>query len=87
MVDVQVEQQLIQLFAQNLNLAGAAPDTDLIATGMLDSLALVDLLVQLESEFKIKINLDDLEIDNFRSILNIAAFISRQHSSASYAVN
>jgi acyl carrier protein len=59
-------------------LAGVATETDLIATGLLDSLALVDLLVQLEQEFDVQINLDDLEIDNFRSVRNIAAFIHRQ---------
>lgn len=70
--------QLTQLFASNLNLAVASPKLDLIAAGLLDSLVFVELLVQLEREFDVQIDLDNLEVDNFRSIASIAAFIAAE---------
>jgi acyl carrier protein len=53
-----------------------APDTDVFESGLLDSLAFVDLLGALEHEFGVTIALDDLEVDNFRSIDRIAEFIA-----------
>jgi acyl carrier protein len=76
--ETHLSQQLTQLFATNLNLAVASPELDLIATGLLDSLTFVDLLVQLEHEFGVQIDLDNLKVDNFRSIASIAAFIATE---------
>lgn len=76
--ETHLSQQLTQLFATKLNLAVASPELDLIATGLLDSLTFVDLLVQLEHEFGVQIDLDNLEVDNFRSIASIAAFIATE---------
>ena len=76
--ETHLSQQLTKLFASKMNLAVASPELDLIAAGLLDSLAFVDLLVQLEHEFDVQIDLDHLEVDNFRSIASIAAFIARQ---------
>jgi acyl carrier protein len=76
--ETHLSQQLTQLFATNLNLAVASPELDLIATGLLDSLTFIDLLVQLEHEFGVQIDLDNLKVDNFRSIASIAAFIATE---------
>lgn len=53
-------------------------DIDLIETGMLDSLALVSFILELETAFGLSVSYDNLEIDNFRTIKSIAAFV-RQH--------
>ena len=55
-------------------------DTDLIKTGLLDSLALVSVLAELEHELGFELPLDELDIENFRSVDRIAAFFesSRQ---------
>lgn len=42
---------------------------------MLDSLGFVELVLHLERKFGITIALDHVEIDNFRSIATIAAFV------------
>ena len=76
--EIDLHQHLTNLFAQKLNLAVASIETDLLGSGLLDSLALVDLLVQLEHDFGLQISLDELEVDNFRSIASIAAFVARQ---------
>ena len=43
---------------------------------MLDSLAFVDLLFHLEQEFGVSTSVDDMEVDNFKSIACIANFLT-----------
>jgi acyl carrier protein len=73
-----VHQKLIELFAGKLNLEIPSVDTDLVGTGLLDSLALVELLAQLEETFGVSISADDLELEDFRSINSIAGFVARR---------
>ncbi len=72
-----LQQQVAGLFAEKLNLATPSVETDLIETGLLDSLALVELLAQLEETFGVSISPEDLELENFHSIASITQFVSR----------
>ncbi len=77
--------QIARLFEEKLNLEIPSADTDLFDTGALDSMAFVELLVQLEQQFGTMVSFDDLELDNFRSIKKIADFVGngdRTHKSA-----
>ncbi len=80
-----VRQKLIELFAKKLSLEVSSVDTDLVETGLLDSLSLVELLAQLEETFGVSISTDDLELENFRSIDSIAGFIVRRTAMAKAA--
>jgi acyl carrier protein len=73
-----IHQKLTELFARKLNLEVASVDTDLVETGLLDSLTLVELLARLEEKFGISISADDLELEDFRSIASIARFLARR---------
>lgn len=75
-----LHQQLTEFFVERLNLEVLTIDTDLVMTGVLDSLAFVELLAYLEEEFRVKISLDDIQIDNFRSIAKVAEFIAHRDS-------
>jgi acyl carrier protein len=55
-------------------------ESDLFESGLLDSLTFVDLLVHLEEEFSLKLKLDEIDLDSFRSISRIAEMI--RHSMA-----
>lgn len=74
-----------RIFQQKLNLDVPSTDTDLVETGMLDSLGFVDLLVYLEQEFGSEILTHDIEIDNFRSVASIATFVASQGSATATA--
>lgn len=50
--------------------------TDLIETGLVDSLSFVAFLAELEREFGLHVALEDLEIDRFRTVASIAAFVA-----------
>ncbi len=69
--------RILELFLEKLHLEIASIDTDLFETGLLDSLSFVELLLNLEQEFGIKISLEHLELENFRSVSRIAQFIER----------
>jgi acyl carrier protein len=73
-----VHQKLTELFAKKLSLEVSSVDTDLVETGLLDSLALVELLAQLDETFGVSISIDDLELENFRSIASIAGFVAQR---------
>jgi D-alanine--poly(phosphoribitol) ligase subunit 2 len=67
-----------RLIADRLHIDEPAPDLDLIDNGVLDSLALVELLFELEHTFGIELALEELDIENFRTPTRIAAFVARQ---------
>jgi acyl carrier protein len=69
-----VVERVLRLFGE-LSIDVASPTTDLIETGLLDSLALVELIAAIEQEFHVDLALDTLEIDAFRSVESIAAFV------------
>jgi acyl carrier protein len=73
-----IHRELTELFAKKLSLEVSSVDADLVETGLLDSLALIELLAQLEETFGVSVSTDDLELENFRSIANIAGFVARR---------
>jgi acyl carrier protein len=77
-----VEQQIAVIFRDLLKIAVPTPDTDLLATGMLDSVGFVNLILHLEERFGFHIAMETLEPDNLRSIASIAAFVSAQRQVA-----
>jgi len=73
---VPVSERVHRLFRESLNLDVASEQTDLFESGLLDSLALVELLFAIEGEFQIQVALDELDIDNFRTVERISAFVA-----------
>ena len=71
-----VGDRVAAILNDRLKIERIADDTDLFAAAILDSLGLVELLVGLEEEFAISIAADDLDLDRFRSIAAISAFVS-----------
>ena len=51
---------------------------DVFATGIVNSLAAIQLIAFLERSFKIKVGLDDLDQGNFASITAICNFLNRK---------
>jgi acyl carrier protein len=64
------------LFVEALNKEAPAVDADLIDGGLLDSLALVELIFAIEREFGVTIPLEELEIESFRSVASITDFVA-----------
>jgi acyl carrier protein len=84
--DLALYDELITIFLERLNVTVPSLDADLLASGVLDSLALVELLLQLEVRYGIQIALEKLDFDDFRSVASIAAFVFRErHSNTAQA--
>ena len=73
--DSRLRERIADVFSSALNIDVPSVDTDLFDSGALDSMAFVELLFHLEREFGIKTSVDDLEMENFRSIARIAEFV------------
>ncbi|HUR93849.1 MAG TPA: phosphopantetheine-binding protein [Gemmatimonadales bacterium] len=71
-----IVERLRALFADELNIVVPADDTDLQRTGLLDSLVLVEVLVHVEQLFGVTFDLEELEIETFRSVRSIAELIA-----------
>jgi len=67
-----------KLLSEKLFIEVDSPETDLLSTGLLDSLGLIQLLVHLEEKFGVRIALDEIEIEDLRSVASIAALVARQ---------
>jgi acyl carrier protein len=67
------------VFSQKLHIEVPSMETDLMETGILDSLTLVELLFHIEQELGLKISLETLDLDHFRSIARIAAYLASQN--------
>jgi acyl carrier protein len=76
--DEAIVDQLRDLFREALSIEVASPDTDLIDAGLLDSLALVELIFQIEQRFAIDLALEELEVDNFRTLTRLSTAIAEQ---------
>jgi acyl carrier protein len=72
-----VEQRIGKILLEGMSLDVPSLDTDLIGEGILDSMTFIDLLQRLEEEFGIRIQLDEMDLDHFRSIPQMAAFVAR----------
>ena len=68
--------ELIELFSEKLNIEVPSPDTDLIESGLLDSLRLVELLLQIEASLGFRIALDEIDLDDLRSVRRIARLLA-----------
>ena len=75
-----LERRIRALFLEALNISVDSDSTDLIETGLIDSLVLVELLLHLEESFDIDVVIAELEIDDFRTVKSIATFVARQRS-------
>lgn len=80
MQDVDAAYGISKFFREKLNLEVPSADTDLFETGVLDSMGFVELLIYIEREFGIRVALEEMEVDNFRSMERITEFVAGQVS-------
>jgi D-alanine--poly(phosphoribitol) ligase subunit 2 len=64
------------IFSDVLLRKGVTPSTDLLESGLLDSMSFVELLLNLEQRFGYTPNLAELDLEHFRSINKIAELVS-----------
>jgi D-alanine--poly(phosphoribitol) ligase subunit 2 len=80
-----VQAALAGLLEEQLGLAVPSPDTDLMAAGILDSLALVEMLVAVEERFGVTVDLTVFDIESARTLATMSHWIVAQQAGLSAA--
>jgi methoxymalonate biosynthesis acyl carrier protein len=70
------------LFVESLHIDAPPPDTDLFESGTIDSLQLVELLLQIERRFGVQIAVESIDLDNLRTLERIAGLVTGQQSTS-----
>lgn len=53
-------------------------EEDLLGNGIIDSLGMMQLVVFLEKQFKVKIGPEDMTVENFSTISSISEYLSHK---------
>jgi acyl carrier protein len=65
-----------ELIRDVLQVELSGPDADLVAEGLIDSLALVSLITEVELEFGVRLPVGEFDLGRFRSAERIAALVA-----------
>jgi acyl carrier protein len=76
-VDVtrELEQFILTELATDGGVTSLAPDDDLLALGLVDSLGMIQLVAHLEQKFGIQVSDDELVPSNFQTLGDLARFV------------
>jgi acyl carrier protein len=69
--------RIARIVSETLGVEVPSPRTDIIESGLIDSLSLVTLLVAIEQDLMIVIPLDAVAIDDIRSVERLADLVDR----------
>ncbi len=72
------KEKLRAFLSQRLGMDSVCDDEDIFASGLVNSLFAMELVLFVEGEFSIEIDDNDLQMDNFRSIDALADLIDRK---------
>jgi acyl carrier protein len=70
---------------RNINIPGLSNDLDIFAAGIVNSLFAIELMTFLEKSFNIKVTMDDLDMDNFKSVNAASSFVESKKLGAENA--
>jgi acyl carrier protein len=70
-----LQQQLVDIFRDELAIKVESLTTDLFQAELLDSLSFVRLLSIVESRYAVEVPLEDMEAETFSTIEKIAAYV------------
>ncbi len=73
-----IRRSLRTFFERTLNVVPASDDHDLLESGMLDSLGIVELVLYAEQEHGVILDLETLDLDDIRSIASITELVTAQ---------
>lgn len=76
-----VKRVLREFILDSINIRNLGDDDDLFETGIVNSLFAVQWMTFIEKKFKIEIGVDDLDIQNFKSLNAATAFVMKQNGS------
>ena len=73
-----VKETVRHFINNSINIDGLGDDENLFESGIVNSLFAVQLMTFVERGFNIEIGMEDLDVENFKSISATASFINRK---------
>ena len=73
----ELQQQISDIFAERFETRLASPQVDLLETGLVDSVKIVELVLEIEQRFGVSLPFEELEIEDFRTVPRLAERIAR----------
>jgi methoxymalonate biosynthesis acyl carrier protein len=76
--DTNVKETVRNFINNSINIDGLGDDENLFESGIVNSLFAVQLMTFVERNFGIEIGMEDLDVENFKSVSATAMFIERK---------
>jgi D-alanine--poly(phosphoribitol) ligase subunit 2 len=73
----QLQQRIAAIFAERFETRLESDDVDLLETGLVDSVRIVELVLEIEQRFGVSLPFEELEIEDFRTVPRLAERIAR----------
>jgi D-alanine--poly(phosphoribitol) ligase subunit 2 len=70
-----ITERLGALFTERFHIELPSAETDLLETGILDSFQFVELLFQLEQHFGLRVSIEDIDLEDLRTLARIARLV------------
>ena len=77
-----VRRKILEIFVERFDTRIASAEVDLLEERLVDSLKIVDLVLELEQRFGVELVFEDLEIEDFRTIAPLAERVRRTSPAA-----
>lgn len=74
-----VKETVKRFILSSINVVDLKDDDLLFESGLVNSLFAVQLMTFIEKTFEIEVGMEDLDIDNFKSLNAAAAFVARKN--------
>jgi acyl carrier protein len=81
--NLHVEREIRAILRDELRVDVPDAGTDLLESGLVDSLGFVDLVAAIERRFDIVVSLVDVDLDEFRTVGSIATFVRAMRARSS----
>ena len=76
----EIKETVKRFILSSINIDQLDDDDDLFDSGIVNSLFAVQLMTFIEKTFAIQVRMDDLDIENFKSLNATAAFVIRKNT-------
>lgn len=68
----------LQKHLESLTASPIEPDDDFFERGLINSLRALEIVVHVEQVYGVSVEVEDLDLDNFRTVSRIAAYVRRK---------
>ena len=75
-----LQQEITDIFAERFETKLDSENLDLLETGIVDSVRIVELVLEMEQRFGVSLPFEELEIEDFRTVPRLAERIARTTS-------